>query len=86
MRILGNPQLVWNGIGSRSPPDSITQPFGMRLKAQQSRRIGKHRTWIGLSEALAAQQLGPFSAADSCFDLLYYRHDVRDALGGVMRA
>ena len=28
----------------------------MRLKTQQSGWIGKHRTWIRLSEALAAQQ------------------------------
>jgi hypothetical protein len=32
----------------------------VRLKTKQPWRIGKHGTWIGLSEAFAAQQLEKF--------------------------
>src|SRR5579863_1969377 len=44
-------------IGSRSPPDPLPQSFGVRLKAQTPRRIGKHRTQVWLGEALPPQQL-----------------------------
>src|SRR5579862_1518244 len=47
-------------IGSRSPPDPLPQSFGVRLKAQTPRRIGKHRTQVWLGEALPPQQLEKF--------------------------
>src|ERR1700722_15763100 len=37
----------------RTPPDPITQSFGVGLETQQPRWIGKHRTWVRLSESPA---------------------------------
>jgi hypothetical protein len=47
-------------VGNRPRPDFVPQSCRVWLKRQQSRRIGKHWTWVRLSEALAAQQLKKF--------------------------
>lgn len=45
------------GVGGRTPPDTILQAFRMRLNAQQTRRIGKHRLWVRLGKALPLQHV-----------------------------
>src|SRR6185437_1620660 len=45
------------GVGAGAPPDPIAQALRMGFEAQQSGRIGEHRMWIGLGEALATQQV-----------------------------
>ena len=47
-------------IGTCTPPDPITQSFGVGLETQQPRWIGKHRTWVRLSKSLAAKQFDKF--------------------------
>src|SRR5580698_6229684 len=48
------------GVGSRTPPDALPQAFRVWLKPQQTGRIRKHRTRVGLSEAFAAEQFEKF--------------------------
>src|ERR1700674_1450681 len=45
------------GVRAGAPPDPIVQAVRIGLQAQQSGRIWKHGSWIGLGEAFAAQQV-----------------------------
>src|SRR3954468_6223815 len=45
------------GVGGRAPPDAIAQSRRMRLEAEQSGRVRKHRPRIGPRETFALQQL-----------------------------
>src|ERR1700732_146373 len=45
------------GVRAGAPPDPIVQAIRIGLQAQQSGRIWKHGSWIGLGEAFAAQQV-----------------------------
>ena len=45
------------GVGCGAPPDAVAQAGGVRLEAEQARRIGKHRARAGLGKSLPLQQI-----------------------------
>src|ERR1700691_5798540 len=45
------------GVRAGAPPNPVAQAIRMGFQAQQPRRIGKHRSWIRLGEALATEQV-----------------------------
>ena len=45
------------GVRAGAPPNPLAQAVRIGFQAQQPRRIWKHRSWVGLGEALTAQQI-----------------------------
>ncbi len=45
------------GVGAGAPPDAVAQALRIGLETQQARRVGEHRTGVGLREALAAEHV-----------------------------
>src|ERR1700753_116437 len=45
------------GVRAGAPPNPVAKAIRMGFQPQQPGRIWKHRSWIGLSETFAAQQV-----------------------------
>src|SRR6476646_414747 len=65
-------------VRGRTPPDAISQSFGVRLKAEEARWIGKHRMRVRPGEALTLQKV------DKCFGMPSRDIRISLALGGLI--